>query len=118
MREIARGKYLSTTNYNEPISFYADGFLECEFFKSNTTVRKFISIEPLLGPIECELPSDVELVIVGALTGPSRKRVMEHAFWVDQIIKQFPYPEKILWKDSMYEYFLNAPPNTHTFIRK
>lgn len=35
-----------------------------------TTTRKFISFEPLLGPLRTSIPTDVEQIIVGAMTGP------------------------------------------------
>lgn len=50
--------------------------------------RPFVSWEPMLGPADYPVPDNVELVIVGAMTG--RKRVPVKQEWIDSAWKHVP----------------------------
>lgn len=59
----------------------------------------YLSIEPLLGHVNCFLPN-IERVIVGAMTG--RGAVVPKAEWIKSIKQNVP-KEKLFWKPSIKE---------------
>jgi protein gp37 len=63
--------------------------------------RPYLSIEPLLGPVNHPFPDNVEQVIVGAMTGP--KKVIPKPEWIQSIRDNVP-EEKIYWKKNIWGY--------------
>jgi protein gp37 len=63
--------------------------------------RPFLSIEPLIGPIDGTIPYQFEKIIIGAMTGPNAVSVKRE--WVDSIRKHIE-PNRIFWKSSMRKY--------------
>jgi protein gp37 len=64
--------------------------------------RPFLSIEPLMGSIVgINIPEKIELVIVGAMTGPGA--VKPDPFWIECIKKMVP-ANKIFWKSNIKKY--------------
>jgi protein gp37 len=62
--------------------------------------RPYLSIEPLLGPVAVDVPDEIELVIVGAMTGPGA--VKPKAEWI-QSCRDHIAPEKLWFKQSIRE---------------
>jgi protein gp37 len=58
----------------------------------------FLSFEPLLGYIQTPIPSKIELVIVGAMTGPGSVKPKED--WINNIKILVPH-EKLYLKNSL-----------------
>ena len=63
--------------------------------------RPFLSIEPLLGPVEGTIPFNFERIIIGAMTGPGAVPVKLE--WIESIRKNIE-PNRIFWKESMKKY--------------
>jgi protein gp37 len=66
--------------------------------------RPFISIEPLLGTLTTDINTifgGIELVIVGAMTGPGK--IKPRPEWIQSIKDHVP-TEKIFWKSNIKEY--------------
>jgi protein gp37 len=59
-----------------------------------------LSIEPLLGPVAVDVPDEIELVIVGAMTGLGA--VKPKAEWI-QSCRDHIAPEKLWFKQSIRE---------------
>jgi len=71
----------------------------CVDYKEN---RKFVSMEPLLGEyLPTSYINDLELVIVGAMTGFNS--VIAQKKWISKIDANIP-AEKILWKKNIEKY--------------
>jgi protein gp37 len=63
--------------------------------------RTWINIEPLMGKVDLFLP-EVEMVIVGAMTGPgARKPLMEEISSIKDHVQQ---EQKIFWKSNIKKY--------------
>lgn len=65
--------------------------------------RPFLSIEPIAGGLYKELPSKIELVIVGAETGNRKDKIIPQKSWIQSIINNVP-AEKIHWKPNILPY--------------
>lgn len=63
--------------------------------------RPFLSFEPLLGYLQTPIPDKIELVIVGAMTGPGAKKPLPE--WINNI-NVFVQSNKIHWKKNIREY--------------
>jgi len=69
--------------------------------------KRFISLEPLLGCFEEPLPSYVDRVIVGSMTGPgATKPELE---WIRSVEENVP-EGKLFWKNNIQEYRGNPWP--------
>jgi protein gp37 len=62
--------------------------------------RPFVSIEPLIGTLKTDI-TRVEIVIVGAMTGPSA--IVPEKCWIDSIKRHIP-GDKIHWKNNIVKY--------------
>lgn len=60
--------------------------------------HRYVSLEPLLGPVRTPCPNDIDLVIVGAMTGPGA--VKPKPEWIESIRENVP-GDKLYWKRSM-----------------
>lgn len=60
--------------------------------------RPFLSFEPLMGPVRVDIPSEIELVIVGAMTGP--RAIPPRSDWIQSVLDHVP-EEKIYWKSNI-----------------
>lgn len=63
--------------------------------------RPFLSIEPLLGNLEIRVDESLELVIVGAMTGPGATPPKPE--WVQSVKDNVP-ADKIFWKNNIRKY--------------
>lgn len=66
-------------------------------------IRPFLSIEPIMGPIKYDIPKNIELVIVGAMTGCGKNNVVPKREWIQSIKDHVPV-KKIHWKKNILEY--------------
>ena len=66
----------------------------------NELPHPFISIEPLLG--ELKTPLNVDLVIVGAMTGPGA--TVPRKEWIRSIIHKRSIMTPIYWKNNIKKY--------------
>ena len=67
-----------------------------------TYPHPYLSIEPILGCfVGIKIPQKIEIVIVGAMTGPGA--VVPKHEWI-QSIKDNIEPDKIYWKKNIREY--------------
>lgn len=71
-----------------------------DLFTGCTHPRKFISIEPLLGVIDIFYPRDIEMIIVGAMTGHGATPPKEE--WIKSIRNRAPID--IHWKKNIYKH--------------
>jgi protein gp37 len=62
--------------------------------------RPFLSIEPLMGPVNftMPIPCPIELFIIGAMTGPGAVKPKRE--WIDSIKRSLP-SNKIFWKNNI-----------------
>jgi protein gp37 len=65
--------------------------------------KRFISFEPLHGPIEADL-SKIHWVIIGAETGNRRGRIEPKEDWVKSIFNCVPDDTPIFMKDNLMQY--------------
>jgi protein gp37 len=65
--------------------------------------RPYLSIEPINGGLWREVPSKIELIIVGAETGNRKGKVIPQKEWLQSIIDHVP-KEKIYWKNNIKPY--------------
>jgi protein gp37 len=68
---------------------------------SEMVPRPFLSIEPLLGPLERPVPVNIEKVIVGAMTGPGA--VAPKKEWIDSIVAHAS-SKQLFWKASIRKF--------------
>jgi hypothetical protein len=63
--------------------------------------RPYFSVEPIMGPLkrDCDY-----MVIVGAMTGNMKNKVIPKREWIDSIIDHVS-PDKIWWKDNIRKQF-------------
>lgn len=66
--------------------------------------RPFLSIEPLMGPVNYDIPIKVQPVIVGAMTGCGKNNIIPREDWIISI-KNHVLGNKIYWKKSMLNMF-------------
>jgi protein gp37 len=66
--------------------------------------RPYISLEPLMGPVKYDIPDEIELVIVGAMSSPGA--IVPQPEWIRSVKDHCP-EKKIFWKANIKEY-LNA----------
>jgi len=50
--------------------------------------HKYIVLEPLLGPVEPEVPEDIEWIVIGADTGKYRGQVKPKWEWIEALVEQ------------------------------
>ena len=67
---------------------------------SHLNNKTFVSIEPLLGTT-CKIPKEIDLIIVGAMTGP--KAIKPKPEWIQSIKDNVP-EDKIFWKKNIRKY--------------
>jgi protein gp37 len=60
--------------------------------------RPFLSIEPLLGCLQCHIPDKFERIIVGAMTGPGAAKPQKE--WIESVMLYAP-SEKLYWKPNL-----------------
>lgn len=71
-----------------------------------TGTKKFVSFEPLLGPLGTLIPADVDQVIIGAMTGA--KAIKPEKIWIEKIIAAAE-GKKIFLKDNLLSLFPDLP---------
>jgi protein gp37 len=71
-----------------------------------TDTRQFVSFDPLIGPLGTFIPTGVEQVIIGAMTGA--KVVKPERKWVEEIIEAAE-GKKIFLKDNLLSLFPDLP---------
>lgn len=77
---------------------------EISIYNMTAHEHPYLSIEPISGGLDYDIPEEIELVIVGAMTGCGKNNIIPKREWVDSIIQHVP-KEKIWWKESMRDYF-------------
>lgn len=80
------------------------------FAKWKTQARKFISFEPLLGPLRHQIPADVGQIIIGAMTGDGELKPEKR--WIEQIINASA-GRKIFIKDNLLRHYQEFTSLTH-----
>lgn len=79
-----------------------------------TTTKKFISFEPLLGPLGTSIPVDVDQIIIGAMTGP--EAIKPQRLWIDAIIEKAG-DRPVFLKDNLLKLFPDLPRRQETAWR-
>jgi protein gp37 len=69
--------------------------------ETDSIKRPYISLEPLLGPVAYRTLVRMNLVIVGAMTGP--KAIKPEVEWIESIKRNVP-AAKLFWKSNIKEY--------------
>jgi protein gp37 len=66
-----------------------------------STTKRFVSFEPLLGPIELSVFGGVDWVIIGAQSGPGK--LVPKAEWVCDMLEAIPVCVPVFLKDNLRE---------------
>ena len=67
------------------------------------TTKRFISFEPLHGPINLGSFGGVDWIIIGAETGNSKDKIVPKVQWITDLIAQVPSDIPIFIKQNVYE---------------
>jgi len=106
-------KRLPFKYYNTPINCMCGLTIDCDYYSDYAAfwqrdldsmeeiARPFISIEPLLGRFYFKIPDNIELVIVGAMTGKGAVKPKKR--WIQSVIDNVP-ADKIHWKPNIKPY--------------
>ncbi len=75
--------------------------------------NKFVSLEPLLGPIDvfASLQANIRQVIIGAESGPKKKRRMCNPKWIYDIVTQCHYADVPVFVKQIHNIDKNGLPD-------